>query len=221
MAVKVTLNDKQWSIPTRVTITEWQDLQAWQFENEAHWPWIIGSISTYEAQDFNHADPGSMQLFIGFLSAAVNRRTLNHLPDYAGLTFGQFVDLDCYLSLGIEKNIQKVLEILEVNTPWADEGLAIIDQYITWRATIYKQYADLFGLNKRGDLPNDDAQLYDPKEVSRGWYMVICELAHWDVMRFDSITAEPLHKILTFLQIKKEKETKEAMAARKITNKKR
>ena len=221
MAVTVNINDKKWAIPTRVTIEEWQQLQQWEVDNQAHWPWIVAAISSYDASEFDEAPQDSMQLFIGFIIAATNRRTLKHQPDYTQLTFGQFVDLDCYLSLGIEKNIHNVLEVLGVDTPWADEALAVIDQYIKWRATIYKQYADLFGLNKKDGLPNDDEVMYDPKEVSRGWYMVICELTNWDVLKMDAITEEPLHKILTYLQIKKEKETKEAMEARKITNKQR
>ena len=221
MAVTVNINDKKWAIPTRVTIEEWQQLQQWEVDNQAHWPWIVAAISSYDASEFDEAPQDSMQLFIGFIIAATNRRTLKHQPDYTELTFGQFVDLDCYLSLGIEKNIHNVLELLGVDTPWADEALAVIDQYIKWRATIYKQYSDLFGLNKKDGLPNDDEVMYDPKEVSRGWYMVICELTNWDVLKMDAITEEPLHKILTYLQIKKEKETKEAMEARKITNKQR
>tara|TARA_R110000796_G_scaffold28190_1_gene77287 strand:+ start:532 stop:1197 length:666 start_codon:yes stop_codon:yes gene_type:complete len=221
MAVTVNINDKKWAIPTRVTIEEWQQLQQWEVDNQAHWPWIVAAISSYDASEFDEAPQDSMQLFIGFIIAATNRRTLKHQPDYTELTFGQFVDLDCYLSLGVEKNIHNVLELLGVDTPWADEALAVIDQYIKWRATIYKQYSDLFGLNKKDGLPNDDEVMYDPKEVSRGWYMVICELTNWDVLKMDAITEEPLHKILTYLQIKKEKETKEAMEARKITNKQR
>ena len=220
MGVTVNINDKKWAVPTRVTIEEWQGLQQWEFTNQAHWPWIVQSISSYTAEEFNGAPQDSMQLFIGFIIAATNKRTLKVQPDFNALNFGEFVDLDCYLSLGTEKNIQEILGVLGVDTPWADEALAVVDQYIKWRATIYKQYAELFGLNTTDGLPNDDETMYDPKEVSRGWYLVICELTNWDVLKMDEVTEQPLHKILTYLQIKKEKETKEAQEARKITNKK-
>tara|TARA_R110000803_G_scaffold145076_1_gene210911 strand:+ start:48 stop:710 length:663 start_codon:yes stop_codon:yes gene_type:complete len=219
MAVTVNINEKQWEIPTRVTIDEWIALQQWEFENQGHWPWIVNTISHIDAREFNGADPDSMQLFIGFLIAAINKRTLKVQPDFNVLTFGEFVDLDCFLSLGVEKNIKQIMTSLGVDTPWADEALAVIDQYIKWRTTIYKQYSQLFGLNEKDGLP-DDGEMYDPKEVSRGWYMVICELTNWDVLKMDQITDQPLHKILTYLQVKKEKTIKEAMEARKITNKK-
>ena len=212
MAVTVNINDKKWEIPTRVTIEEWRDLQQWEFTNQAHWPWIVSTISSFDAREFDNADPDSMQLFIGFLIAACNKRTLKVQPDFNQLKFGQFVDLDCFLALGVEKNIAQILEILEVDTPWADEALAVIDQYLKWRATI-------FGLNNKDGLPNDD-EFYDPKEVARGWYMVIMELADNNILRMDEVTEEPLQKTLTFLQIQKELKIKEAQEARKITNKK-
>ena len=221
MAVTVNINDKKWEIPQRVTIEEWKDLQQWEFENQAHWPWIVSTISSFDASEFSNADPDSMQLFIGFLIAACNKRTLKVQPDFNELKFGQFVDLDCFLALGVEKNITQILEILGVDTPWADEALAVIDQYVRWRTTIYKQYSQLFGLNdQRADLPNDDDVMYNPKEVARGWYMVIMELASNNILHMDAVTEEPLQKTLTFLQIQKELKIKEANEARKITNKK-
>ena len=219
MAVTVNINEKKWVIPTRVTIEEWKDLQQYEFENQAHWPWIVSAISSFDAKEFDNADPDSMQLFIGFLIAACNKRTLKVQPDFNQLKFGEFVDLDCFLALGVEKNIVQILEVLGVDTPWADEALAVIEQYIKWRGTIYKQYAQLFGLNdKRDGLPNDE--IYNPKEVARGWYMVIMELAANNILHMDRVTEEPLQKTLTFLQIQKEIKIKEAQEARKITNKK-
>jgi len=219
MAVTVNINEKKWVIPTRVTIEEWKDLQQWEFENQAHWPWIVSAISSYDAKEFDGADPDSMQLFIGFLISACNKRTLKVQPDFNQLKFGEFVDLDCFLALGVEKNIVQILEVLGVDTPWADEALAVIDQYVKWRSTIYKQYSQLFGLNdQRPDLPNDE--VYNPKEVARGWYMVIMELADNNILHMDRVTEEPLQKTLTFLQIQKEIKIKEAQEARKITNKK-
>jgi len=217
MAVTVNINEKSWKIPQRVTIEEWQDLQQWEMNNQAHWPWIVSAISSFDVNEFDGADPDSMQLFIGFLIAACNKRTLKVQPDFNKLKFGEFVDLDCYLALGTEKNIMPILEVLGVDTPWADEALAVIDQYIKWRSSIYKQYSQLFGIGERNSGPDDEA--YNPKEVARGWYMVIMELADNNILNIDRVTEEPLQKTLTFLQIQKEIKIKEAQEARKITKK--
>ena len=214
MAITVNINSTKWVIPERLTIDEWQTLQQWEFENQAHWPWIINAISNIPVTEFNGADPDSMQLFIGFLISAMNLRTLKHQPKLDAMKFGQFVDLDCYVSLGIEKHITDIMKVLEIDTPWANEALASVEQYIKWRSSIYKQYAQLFNLDGSDNEFVDDTD-FDPKEVSRGWYKVIVELAGEDILKMDQITEEPLHKVLTFLQIKKEKALAAAQETRK------
>lgn len=214
MSIKVNINSTTYQIPERFTIEEWQSLQQWEFENTAHWPWIINTCMHIPAEDFNNADPESMKLFIGFIIGAMNLRTLKHQPKLDDIKFGQFVDLDCFVSLGIEKHIDGMLDILEVDTPWANEALAAIEQYIKWRGSIYKQYAQLFDLNDTDSEYVED-QDFNPKDVARGWYKVIVELAGEDILKMDQITEEPLHKVLTFLQIKKEKALALAQQARK------
>ncbi len=214
MSITANINDIKWELPERLTIEEWRQLQQWEFENPAHWPWIINTISSIPAEEFNNADPKSMQLFMGFIVSAMNLRTLKHQPKLEAMKFGQFVDLDCFVSLGIEKHIQDMLDILEVDTPWANEALASIEQYIKWRTTIYKQYAQLFDINENDSVLVDDKD-FDPKEVPRSWYKVIVELAGKDILKMDQVTEEPLHKVLTFLQIKKEEAVAAAHLARK------
>ena len=214
MSITANINDIKWELPERLTIEEWRQLQQWEFENPAHWPWIINTISSIPAEEFNNADPDSMQLFMGFIVSAMNLRTLKHQPKLEDMKFGQFVDLDCFVSLGMEKHIQDMLDILEVDTPWANEALASIEQYIKWRTTIYKQYAQLFDINENDSVLVDE-QDFDPKEVPRSWYKVIVELAGKDILKMDQVTEEPLHKVLTFLQIKKEEAVAAAHLARK------
>ena len=52
-------------------------------------------------------------------------------------------------------------------------------------------------------------------------YQVIVDLAGEDVLKMDLVTEEPLHKVLTFLQIKKERAVAAAEQARQIRNKQR
>jgi len=219
--ITVKVNDTKWKIPERITINEWLTLQKWDFANEAHWPWIINSISSIKVSEFDGAQEDSMQLFMGFVISAVNKRTLKYQPDFNELNFGQFVDLDCYISLGVEKHILDILNVLSVDTPWADEALATIEQYIKWRNTIYKQYKTLFGLEDSDFDAKPSDEPFNPKEVSRGWYNVIVDLANDNLLDIDKVTEEPLQKVLTFLQIKKEKALAAAQEARKITNRQR
>ena len=220
--IQVTVNETKWQIPERLTISEWIAIQKWDVTDESQWAYVINDISGIPVEEFTDAPEDSMQLFMGFVISAVNKRTLKHQPDFNSLNFGEFVDLDCYMALGVEKHIFDILGILKVDTPWADESLAVIEQFIKWRNTIYKQYKSLFGLEDK-DFSDREAsdEVYDPREVSRGWYNVIVDLANEDILKMDDVTVEPLQKVLTFLQIKKEKALASANEARKIRNKQR
>jgi len=219
--VKVNVNNSTWNIPERITVDEWVNLQKWDFANEKHWPYIIHELLYVPLEDLQEAEEDSLQLFIGLLIVAVNKRTLNHQVDFNKLKFGEFVDLDCFVSLGIEKNMHNILEVLGVSTLWSNEALAVIEQYMQWRSTIYKQYKTLFGLEDKDFEGETEAGDFNAKEVSRGWYNVIVDLANGDVLKMDAITEEPLQKILTFLQIKKEKAMAAAQEVRKIKNRQR
>ena len=213
--IKVKVNDVSWQMPERFTIDEWIALQQWDVTAPSHYPWIISSISQFDAEDLKTAPEESLQLFMGFIIGAMNKRTPKAIPNFNKINFGQFVDLDCFVAIGVEKHIKDMMAVLEYETPWADEALACMDQFIMWRNTIYKQYAQLFGLDHKMEPVESDTP-WDPKEVSRGWYNIIVDLAGEDILKMDQITEEPLQKVLTFLQIKKEKAIKEAQETRKI-----
>lgn len=217
--IKVNINKTKWQLPERLTVDEWAKVQKWSFELPEHWPLIIEDISGISHKEFEGAEEESMQLFIGFLIGAINKRTPSEYPQFSELKFGQFVDLDCFLAIGVEKQIKPILEVLGVTTPWADEALLVIEQYIKWRTVVFKQYKLLFGIDQDQHEAEEPAE-FDPKKVSRGWYDVMVELAGQDILKMDQIAEEPLHKVLTFLQIKKEKAIMLAAQQRKL-NKKR
>jgi hypothetical protein len=218
--VTANIDGQAFKIPERFTLQEWRQLQKWDFDNPDHWPLILESITGMPSTLFEQAEEESLILFIGFVVAAMNRRQHVQLPEFDKLMFGQFVDLDCFLSLGVETHCQAILDVLNSDVQWASEALNIIEQYIMWRTTIYRKYQQLFGLNDKdfsNDTESDEDYIVDPSEVSRGWYAVIVELADSDILKMDRVTEEPLEKVLTFLQIKKAKDAAEAQAARNIT----
>jgi hypothetical protein len=217
--VTVNINNEKIQIPERFTLEEWTKLQQWDFNNNNHWPRILEVVSEINYKVFEEAEEESLILFISFIITAMNRRDLVECGDLNSLTFGEFVDLDCFISLGIEKYIDKMLPILKVDTIWASEALWSIENFIKFRTSIYRKYKELFGLeDKDFEEWSESQEQPDPMSVSRGWYNIIVDLANGDILKIDSITAEPLEKVLTFLSIKKEKQLKEAANMRKIKN---
>lgn len=215
--IKVTVEDKKYKLPERFTIKQWSEMVSWDFEQPQNWRRIIEAGCGIPQSDLLNARADSLQLFIGFIIAHMNGRRETELPDFNELSFGQFVDLDCYIALGIEKNLTEMLAVLDMKPKYSDEALWIIDQYVMWRTAIYRQYKSLFGLNDKDfeafKQQHDDE--WDPMSIPRGWYRIIVELANDNLLNIDAVTNEPLKKVLNFMALNKEKQLAEAEAIRK------
>jgi hypothetical protein len=216
--IKANLNNKKYEIPQRFTIDTWSKMIVWDFEEPTHWKRIISAGVGIPIRELNNTDEESMQLFIGFLIAHMNQREQVKLNDFNAITFGQFIDLDCYIAMGIDKNIQSMLDVLELAPQYSDEALWVIDQYVMWRTTIFRQYKTLFGLNDKDfEVYADDQEDedFDPMSIPRGWYKVIVDLAQENILNIDAVTDQPLKKALNFMALQKEKQLAEAEAMRK------
>ena len=214
--VTVNVNNQKFRVPERFTLEEWVKLQQWDFDNHKHWPKILEAVTGISSTTFEQAEEESLILFMGFIIAAMNKRQPTDMIGLNTLKFGQFIDLDCFISLGIDKYMDKMLEILEVETPWATEALWAIEQFIMFRTSIYRKYQDLFGLEDKDFEGQNNDEPTDPMAVSKGWYNIIVDLANNDLLKMDEVTEEPVDKALTFLQVKKERALKEAANMRKI-----
>ena len=205
--------------PENYTLVEWIELQRFSFEDEAQWVNIISFVSGTPPDIVMEYDKGTLEMFILHILSTMNLREPRELPDFKSLKFGEFVDLDCLIALGIEGNISAMLEVLGVKEDKASKAIWVIENYVKWRTTIYRKYASLFGLrDKDFERYQDDEDDSDPLDVARGWYQIIVDLANNDILKIDEVTEQPLEKTLTFLNLKKEKALKEAEEARKIRN---
>ena len=216
--IKVNVNNKRYTIPERFTLDQWQRMIVWDFDAWNHWRRIVAVACDIPSEDLRFAEEDSLQLFMGFIVGTMNRRTETTLTDFNTLTFGEFVDLDCYIALGMEKNMASMLDTLKCKTQMADEALWVIDQYVMWRTTIYRQYKTLFGLNDKDFEKYEEdheEEARDPMSIPRGWYKVIVELANDNILNIDRITEEPLKKVLNFMALQKDKQAAEAEAIRK------
>ncbi len=210
MAVKLTINDTKLELPTRLSITQWEALLKWDYADVKDWPYILACVLETDAEQFKSATLDSMTLAISFVIVLMNARAQSSIKDFNTITFGEFVDLDIWITNGVEKHVSEILKTLEVKTYWSDEALWIIEQYQKFRVHTYRQYAALFGLNdKLEDREEEDLDDVDPQKIAKGWYRIIVDLADNDVLRLDAITDQPLKKILNFMSLRKELQLEE------------
>lgn len=152
----------------------------------------------------------SQQLGIVFIATVLSQRKETKIRDFNTLTFGEWVDLDVYFNLGVDKHIYDILKILYPKNNVCKsvaEAQWIIEKFSEWRTYIYKQYAKLFGLD--GQSESDESEKPEPMAIARGWYRIIVDLANNDVLKIDEVTEKPLKQILNFMALQKEKALEE------------
>lgn len=207
--MEINLNDKKYTIPERLTIEQWQNLVKWDFQRPEHWPRIL-NIATGAPWDLlRKCETDPLELGVHIVISLMSEREQYGMKDPNEILFGEWIDLEIALQGGIDKNLSSIVNLLDSDTEWADEALWIIDTYIKWRTSLYKQYSNLFGLNERVDEDEEEDGVKDPRQLSRQWYRIICDLADYDLLKIDQIVAEPLIKTLNFMALRKQMQLEE------------
>jgi hypothetical protein len=213
--IKLTIDNKKYAIPTRLTVDQWKKLITFDFSDYMQFSKIIASLIGADPQKIAECTEDSQILAVGFIIQLMNQRKEHQVRDFNDIMFGEFVDLDVYVTMGIEKNLDAILRTITPQgkepTEWADEAMWLIDRYTQFRVYTYRSYAGLFGINQNGEqeIDEDDLDAYDPKKVAKGWYKIIIDLADNDLQKIDYVTDQPLKKVLNFMSFRKEKQLEE------------
>jgi hypothetical protein len=213
--IKLTIDNKKYSFPERLTIQQWKTLVKFDFTDYFQYSKIIASLIDAPFEKVDQCTEDSQILAIGFIIQLMNRRKESKVKDFNDVNFGEFVDLDIWIVMGIEKNMEAILKMLTPEgvevTQWADEAMWIIDQYTQFRVHTYRAYSGLFGLNSKGEQELDDEELeaWNPQKVAKGWYNIIIDVADNDIQKIDYVTDQPLKKVLNFMAHRKEKQLEE------------
>jgi len=205
--VKITIGKTKYQLPERLTIQQWKQLVAFDYTDTEQWPRIIATLLDEDVEVLRPCTLDSLTLAIAFTIETMNRRKEYVIRDFNDLLFGEFIDLDIYMVMGVEKNLDNIVAILSEGTEYSDEAMWLVDQYSLFRVHTYRQYAGLFGINERHDDEDDeDLEKWDPNKIAKGWYRIIADLAHDNILELDEVTDQPLKKALNFMSYKKEKQ---------------
>jgi hypothetical protein len=202
--IKITVKDKEHPIPERLSTTQWMAATKYDVIPQ-NYSKIIGQVLNIDWRDLKDQSDELLELMMGLVTPLLNSYKECKIMDYNELTFGQWVDLDIWMSKGPQHNLDGILTILGP-TKWADEALYRLRSFNDYRTWIYRQYAELFGLNIEDDeIVSDDTGPKDPNSVVNGWYQIICSLASENLLWIDRVTEEPLIKTLNFMAYQKQK----------------
>ena len=209
MSIKININDKQFAIPDRLTVAEYSKAIQFDWSDSKYYPMIISQLTGAPLLLMSKANDEILHLGMGFVVKSMNDRKECKMLDLEGLTFGQFVDLDVYLTGGLDTNIEKIIAILTPDAKWADEAMWAIDQYAAFRTYIYRQYSVLFGINQKETFDELEPENKDKQANARAWYKIIVGLANGDILKLDEVTEQPLKKTLNFMSLQKEQQLEE------------
>ena len=203
--VQLNVNDVSYKIPERLTLDQWKEVAKWNFEEPTDWPRIIAAVTGADWRTLSLGKDEAVALAVAFIIQLMNHRREYQINDLNKITFGQFVDLDVWLTMGIDKHIDDVVNMLSDGTEWADEAMWLVDKYAEFRLHTYRQYKTLFGLNDKFEAIDGDPD-FDPLKIAKGWYKIIVSLANDNLLDIDRVTDEPLKKVLNFMALQKEKQ---------------
>jgi uncharacterized iron-regulated protein len=209
MSIKININDKQFAIPDRLTVAEYSKAIQFDWSDSKYYPMIISQLTGAPLPLMSKANDEILHLGMGFVVKSMNDRKECKMLDLESLTFGQWVDLDVYLTGGLDTNIEKIIEILTPDAKWADEAMWAIDQYAAFRTYIYRQYSVLFGINQKQTFDELEPETKDKQANARAWYKIIVGLANGDILKLDEVTEQPLKKTLNFMSLQKEQQLEE------------
>ena len=192
------LKDRTLKLPERLTLNQLKGILKWNIEDENNWSKIISIVLDYDLT----LTKEQQEVVISFIVVMLNmeKETTIKLNE---LTFGEFVDMEVYLTNYIQ-NIDKIVLILNPDIKWADEAIYVINKWKVWREWLFKQYKGLFSNDNDGDDTNH-SPTKSHLQVAKNWYKIIVELSGDDILKIDAITDQPLIKTLNFMAYQKEK----------------
>lgn len=207
--VTLKVDKRRYSMDGNPTVEQWEKLMHWDFESPVHWPHIIEAITDLPYYVINEMTPDQQQLAVTMIGFALTQRKPVALPDFEAVTFGTFVDLEYCLTVGTQKTLKQMLELLGTPHENAQEALWVVENWIKWRNNIYKQYSALFGLNDRFYDEEETQKKMTPQKVASDWYRIIVDLANDDLLKIEDITNKKVKEVFNFMAVRKEKQMAE------------
>jgi len=207
MAHKLNINDQEYLIPDRLTIDQYQTMLSFDWQDNKYYPMIMSQLTGAPLDQLSKAPEDALALGMSLIIQVMNKRTECDMMDLSAIKFGEFIDLDIYMSMGLDKYLKEIRDLLAPSAEYADQVMSCVDKFAEFRIYTYRQYKVLFGITDQeiDTAIADGAEVHDKMHVARSWYKVIVTLAGDNLLEIDRVTEEPLKKALNFMAYQKER----------------
>ena len=216
--IKLVVNKKPVNLHEVLTIEQWQAIAQWDLEVPETWINIISTATGHDIDPLRLMSFEERRLAVTAITQSLMVRQPVPLPQFEDITFGQFVDTEYYLALGLQKAIDKITERLEIEANNAPEALWAVEQYIKWRQNLYKRYGALFNSEDIDEADPEETKKWTPEHIAKSWYRIMVDLCNDNLLDMDKLTDKSVIAVLNFMAVRKEKQQEELKRLKKQQN---
>ena len=207
MELKINTEDGSYSFP-KPRISHWKTMQKLA-NDRARWSLLIASLTGCPIAVANElSDEVKALLLNNFIERFEDRKPPT--IDFTKFNFGQFVDLDLWLSLGLEEHLHEICEVIfEDHDPLFSDSFDTILASAEWRMQVYRDYDEFFGLSEYEKAIERGVDIEDNEPTQQSlqlaWYETIQLVSDGNLQISDWVVDQPYVKVLNWLTWKKNK----------------
>lgn len=229
MDLSFTIADETYEAPETITLELFEKAIAWDIGEIKNIKPFVATLLECPIHRLNLIDEDVFYFISGVLifkmdvSDSECQPTIGEykLKDWEHFTFGEWVDLDTYISKSATQNVTKIASILyeapiEVCKEWDIQQVwGAIVECGKWRMSVYREYDEFFELS---EATNDDKEAGKDANVQLMWYQSIVVLANEDFLKIHQVVERPYREALNFLTWKKSQVQKQKLETLKRKN---
>lgn len=202
------INDTEYQLPDKLSVRQWMGIVSLP-TNDDYNRNLIKVILGLDDKTAELVPSETLELVASFAAVMFNSsiRVQSNLKtiDFDSIQFGKWIDLDVYLSLGLDKHLGDVVNVLFDIEDGLDrsypEVIGGVNSFINYRSFIYNQYKNLFWTS--GEVESDEPTI--KQHPAKSWNNVVISVADDDITKIDQVLDMPLIKVFNFMAHRKEK----------------
>lgn len=210
MMYELHIDEVGYKVPEHLTIKQFRELGGFDLTLQENWCRILSIVTGAPYDQLKHIPKKTLELGIILVADKIYPETApNNIKglDINKVDVGLFVDMEVYISRGLEKHIYEIIERL-YNVKPKDDMLLYdyyggIKYYLNWRLNIFNSYRKLFGLDD--EFSKNNTELQEKVDSAYNWYAFIMVLADENFLNIKKVVKQPIIEALNFLAYKKDK----------------
>lgn len=213
------IKGNEYKLPEDLTIDQWIEITKYDIGVSFNHKKIVSLSFNIPYEEVDMIPDKTIELLISFIYVMLypEHQPLNkeymggQYINMQGITLGKFIDMEIYLSEGLNKSIKNIVKTLwgvEPTEEFMISGVWTgIQNFISYRNSLYKNYTNLFGGEEDGYAESEIKQT--TTDIKKIWYDIILTLAEGKFLEIDKVTDKPLVSAFNWLAWNKDRMEKQ------------